>query len=79
MTKCKYIDDYIGTIRSGQVPASKEIHLAMNYIEKKLSNPDVEIRTEQINKAVDLIQRYFELTLLPWELFVIALQEFLPV
>lgn len=73
MTKCKYIDDYIYAIRSGQVPASKEIHLAINYIEKKLSNADVEIRTEQINKAVDLIQRYFEVTLLPWELFVIAL------
>lgn len=73
MTKCKYIDDYMESIRSGTVPASQEMHKAMDYIEKKLSQPDVIIRTDMIEKAIELIQRYFEMKLFPWETFVIAL------
>ena len=74
MTKCKYIDDYMQAIRSGQVKASKELHQAMDYIEHKLSTPaDVLIDTEKTEKAIELIERYFEMTLLPWERFIIAL------
>lgn len=73
VTYCKYIDDYIKAIRSGTVKASKEIHLAIAYIEKKLSNPDVFINTAKIARAVELIEKYFTMTLLPWELFIIAL------
>jgi phage terminase large subunit-like protein len=72
MRKCKYIDDYIKSIRSGK-PASKELKLAMDYIEKKLNNPDVFIDTEKIEKAIELIERYFEMKLLDWELFILAL------
>lgn len=73
MTKCKYIDDYVAAIRSGKTPASKEIHQAVDYIEGKLSNPDVFIDAEKTAKAVELIERYFGMKLLPWELFVLAL------
>lgn len=68
-----YIDSYMDDIRSGKIPSSKEIKQAMDYIEFKLDNPDVVIDIEKIDKAVELIERYFELKLLNWELFIIAL------
>lgn len=68
-----YIDKYMDNIRSGEIPSSEEIKLAMDYVEFKLDNPDVFIDIEKIDKAVELIERYFEFKLLDWELFVLAL------
>lgn len=73
MTNCKLIDDYISEIRSGKIPASKEMHQACDYIEKKLDDPDVLIDTPKAEKAIELIERYFQMTLFPWERFIIAL------
>ncbi len=73
MKKCKYITDYINSIRSGKLPASKEMHQAVDYIEKEIYSESVFIDTEKINKAVELIERYFKMQLLPWELFIISL------
>lgn len=69
----KYIDDYIDGVRSGRIPACKELKQAMDYVETKLSDPDVYIDVEKIDKAVELIERYFEIKLLDWQLFVLAL------
>lgn len=74
--KCSYhsyIDSYIDKIRSGEVPSSKELKQAMDYVEKKLDNPDVFIDHDKIEKAVGLTERYFEYKLFDWELFVFAL------
>ena len=74
--KCKYnkyIDSYINKIRSGEIPASKELHQAMDYTEEKLNNSDVIIKHEMIDKAIELTERYFEVKLLDWELFIFAL------
>ena len=68
-----FIDGYIDGVRSGAIPACKELKQAMGYIEEKLDDPDVIIRGDMIDKAVELIERYFEFKLLDWELFVIAL------
>lgn len=68
-----YIQDYIRSIRSGEVPASREMHQACDYIERKLNNPDVFVDTEKTKKAVELIERYFRMKLFPWEKFVLAL------
>ena len=68
-----FIDSYMDDIRSGKIPACRELKQAMDYIEEKLDNPDVFIDTEKIDKAVELIERYFEFKLLNWELFVLAL------
>ena len=68
-----YIDVYMDAIRSGEIPASKELKQAMDYIEGKLDNPDVVIDTKKIAKAVELIERYFEFKLFDWERFVLAL------
>lgn len=68
-----FIDSYMDDIRSGKIPACRELKQAMDYIEEKLDNPDVFIDIEKIDKAVELIERYFEIKLLNWQLFVIAL------
>lgn len=76
MRKCNYhlhIDSYMDDIRNGDIPASKDLILALDYIEYKLDNTDVFIDNEKIEKGVELIEKYFELTLLPWELFIFAL------
>ncbi|WNX85246.1 terminase large subunit [Agathobaculum sp. NTUH-O15-33] len=73
MTKCKYIDDYIAAIGSGTIPASKEIKQAVVYIESKLDDSDVFVDTEKTEKAKELIERYFNMKLFDWELFVLAL------
>lgn len=68
-----YIQDYIQSIRGGEVPASREMRQACDYIERKLNNPDVFVDTEKTEKAVELIERYFRMKLFPWEKFVLAL------
>lgn len=77
MTRCRnyhpYIDAYMDGVRSGKIITGKDILTAMDYIEFKLNSPDVIIRTDMIDKAVELIERYFEIKLFDWELFVIAL------
>lgn len=75
MEKCKYhplIDSYMETVRY-KIPASNDIILAMDYIEFKLNNPDVIIRADMIEKAIELMERYFEAKLVDWELLVVAL------
>ncbi len=68
-----YIDRYMDDCRSGKNIVGKDILLAMDYIEEKLSDPDVFIDAEKIYKAVELMERYFEIKLFDWELFVTAL------
>lgn len=72
-TGCPYIDGYLERICSGELPSSKEMRLAAEYIPAKLSAPDVFIDTAAAEKAIELIERYFGYTLLDWERFVIAL------
>jgi phage terminase large subunit-like protein len=67
-----YIDRYVDDCRSGKNIVGKDILAAMDYIEEKLNNPDVFIDTEKIDKAVELMERYFEISLFDWELFVTA-------
>lgn len=73
MMKCEYIDAYMDAVRSGAVPTSKELKQAMDLIERKLSNPDVLIDVDKIEKAKELIERYFRIHLMPWEMLVLSL------
>lgn len=76
MRKCSYhpyIDNYMDATNSGAISASKDILRAMDYVAGKLDDPDVIIKSDMIDKAVELIERYFEIKLLDWELFVLAL------
>lgn len=76
MRKCKYhpyIDNYMMGINNGSIIVGKDIKKAMTFIEMKLSLPDVVIKSDMIDKAVELIEKYFKIKLFDWELFVIAL------
>ena len=73
MTGCAYVDEYIDELRSGRTPASREMLLACDYVERKLSAPDVYIDVGKTERAIELIERYFSMTLFPWERFVLAL------
>lgn len=69
----QYIDSYMEKIESGKIPASKEIKKVMPYIRYKLDDPDVIIKNQMIKKGVELTEKYFEMKLLDWELFIFAL------
>ncbi len=72
-TGCPYIDNYHEDIRTGRVKASNALKLAVDYIERKLNDPDVFIDNDRIEKAKELIERYFGYMLLPWEMHILAL------
>lgn len=67
-----YIDNYIDDCRSGKTTVGEDILLALDLAEEKLNGPDVFIDVEKIDKAVELMEKYFEITLFDWELFVTA-------
>ncbi|AWZ50019.1 terminase large subunit (plasmid) [Clostridiaceae bacterium 14S0207] len=69
----KYIDSYMDKILNNKIPSSKELKKAMYYVEEKLNNDDVIIKSDMIDKAVELTERYFQVKLLDWELFIFAL------
>jgi phage terminase large subunit-like protein len=74
--KCNYhpyIDEYIDGCRNGTIVVGNDILLACDIVEEKLNNPDVFIDTEKIDKAIELTERYFEIKLFDWELFIFAL------
>jgi len=68
-----YIDSYIDGCRSGTIVVGEDILLALDVVEYKLNNSEVFIDIEKIDKAVELMERYFEISLFDWELFVTAL------
>lgn len=72
-TGCRYIDDYAAALRSGVIPASKELLKALDLIERKLSDPRVTIDSAKTERARELIEKYFRMRLLDWEMFVLAL------
>jgi phage terminase large subunit-like protein len=74
--KCNYhpyIDDYIDGIYSGETVAGNDILLAIDIVEQKLNDPDVFIDNAKIEKAVELTEKYFDMKLFDWELFIFAL------
>ena len=70
---CNYISDYIDDLRSGKIKASPEMLQACDYIEETLDDPRVFIDIGKTEKAIELIERYFGISLFPWETFVVAL------
>lgn len=69
----KYIDEYIELVESGEVITNEDIRKGIEIVKSKLSQPNVIIEAEKIEKAVEKIEEYFKFTLLPWERFIIGL------
>lgn len=68
-----FIADYIKSIEEGEVKASKELKQELKRIKKLLKKPGIIIENEKIDRAKELIEKYFDIKLFDWELFVIAL------
>lgn len=73
MDSCKYIDDYIKWGRTSPNNIGKWMMLGFDYVEKKLSDPDVFIDNEKIEIGITLIEEKFKIKLLDWELYVFSL------
>lgn len=73
MTFNKYIDEYINLIESGAIESCEDIRKCIDLVKEKLSQPNVVIDHDRIEKAVTKIEEYFNFKLLPWEKFVIGL------
>lgn len=69
----KYIDEYIDLVESNKVITNEDIKKAIRIVKDKLSQPNVFIDSEKIEKAVEKIEEYFKFSLLPWEKFIIGL------
>jgi len=69
-TGCSYIDGYLNELGE-TIPASHDMLQARIWISRKLENATID--TAKIVKAKELIERYFEIRLMPWELLVLAL------
>lgn len=79
MMKCRtkdyhpYINAYMDGVYDGSIIVSDEIILAMDLVQSKLCDERVFIDSEKIDKAVELTERYFEIKLFDWELFIFAI------
>lgn len=67
-----YIDDWINKVEKGLVHSCKEMKLLVKFIKKELSKKDVVIKEDEINKAVEFMEKYF-FPLYDAELFIVAL------
>ena len=72
MTNCKYLDDYIKQVKSGQYSVCKEQIQLVNFIEKVFENEQVYVDSEQVEKYFAL-QKYFPYELFAWEKFCFIL------
>ena len=69
----KHIDEYINLVESGTVVTNKDIKAMIRLVKEKLSQSNVYIDSEKIDKAIEKIHEYFPFELLPWEKFIIGL------
>ena len=73
MTFDKNIDLYMELVESGQVLTNQDVKDAIKLAREKLSQPNVIIDHDKIEKAIEKIEEYFKHELLPWERFIIGL------
>ncbi|WP_050608236.1 terminase large subunit domain-containing protein [Clostridium niameyense] len=67
------IDEYIDLVENNKIITNEDIKKAIRLVKEKLSQPNVLIKSEMIDKAIEKIEQYFKFKLLPWERFIIGL------
>lgn len=72
MTNCKYIDEYIQFVKSGQIAVCNEQILLIQFVERVFETEDLLVDEAQLEKYLSY-QKYFPFNLLPWEKFCFAL------
>lgn len=77
-SKCKrtgvaVIDDYAFAVLERKTPTCRRLRRGIKHILKRLDNPDVFIDQAKTQKAIELCEKYFKVTLLPWQRFIFGL------
>lgn len=67
-----HIDNYISAVRSGSIIASKDVHLLLKLVENKIKQSNVIVDDEEVEIAIESIEKYYPFDLFLWEKFVIA-------
>lgn len=73
MTGCAVIDDYAADVLSGKVLTSAVTKWCVRYHLRRITEPGVVIDHAKIQRAREIIERYFPFKLLDWELYVLGL------
>jgi phage terminase large subunit-like protein len=70
----EHIDFYMQQVESGKIKASKEVKLLIKYLKDKLTREKdlIYIDHDEINEAIDNIEKYFPFKLIPWQKFITA-------
>lgn len=72
ITYNQHIDTYIQLVESGKINTSKEVKELISYIKKKLDQENVVIKHDEIDEAIENIEKYFPFKLLVWQKFILA-------
>lgn len=72
MKICKYVQEYIDIVRSGDIAVCEEQILMCDMLEDILKTEDVYFNEEQLERYLNL-QQYFPYQLIPWERFCFAI------
>lgn len=67
-----YIDRYMRMVETGEIVSCKEQKLLMKFLRKKLTDPNIVINHEIIEKSINVPAKYFPFELLEWEKFINA-------
>lgn len=68
----KHIDKYIELVETGKIQTSQEVKDLIVYIKSKLDQDNVIINHEEIDEAIENIEKYFPFKLLTWQKFILA-------
>lgn len=68
----KYIQDYIESVEKGEILVSKDVHKLIKLVESKLARDDVTVNHEEVEEAIESIEKYFPFKLFKWQKFVVA-------
>lgn len=70
----KHIDFYIDEIKNGNITVSKDVLQLIDYLEKKLDEEKdlIYIDHDEIDEAIESIEKYFPFKLLVWQKFITA-------
>lgn len=72
-TNCRHIDFYINEVLNGNIRTSKRFKKCIRYIKKQVTQDGVTIDHERTERAIEIIERYFEYELMPWQKFIVGL------
>lgn len=69
----EYIDDWYYKVKRGHVHSCKEQKQLMVFFEKVMEEEEIEIRSDDIYEAVELINKYYPFDLLDFQKFFVAI------